>query len=510
MATPADASTPTDEDVIGSEPAVAPVESQEAPPPADAQTGAAPAELPDNFAGLADLAKEIEPRLKEGDAIPRGPDGKFLPREVTREGQTGAAPAAAQTGPTGPAKAALASEGASGATVEQTGATGATGPAPATGRDADLDTSKLNPRMHESTRKVIDGYAQKAREARDRVDALQREHSTLTGKIKELEDRLKTIKAPKEMEDELATLRTRVRELDISKDPELQSRYDARIKKNSEAALGLLKDFSIFKVAPKDGGELRDMSEAEKKALTTEIERAGFGIRGMARYISALEKAGEYEAAERLRRYASENDSLTQEKEEEIATWTKDYEGFQAQKTREAEEQRNAYLQTVKTAGETFLQQDLGELVKQFPYLNRPPAPQASDSPEVAAAKQKALDEYDAAAKTLEERVKTFNVEGQPPEKAAEAYGRLQSSAIQAVILKEHVLPRLLKESGAAAARVKELEAEVAKFRKAGTINRAHAAAITTPTQQGRAPSSDLSLEAAAKQIASEMGIKVD
>lgn len=465
-------------------------------------------DVPSNFQDLERAARDMEPFLKTSDNLPsgpdgpprRGPDGKFLQRTALASGAEGAT-GPESTGAVG-ATGATAS-GVTGATgAVASGATGATGP-------IDVDAAlKADPHMRPSTRKVIEGFKGERDAARAERDRVQGELTAAQTKLTEAETKLKTIKAPKEMEDELTALRSQVRELDISKDPALVKKYDTKIKANSETALGLLKDFGVFTVLDKDKKPV-DMSEADKKALTAEIEKSGFGIRGMARYISALEKAGEYEAAERLRQTASQNDQLAAAKQEEIANWQKDYEGLQAQRTRDATEAQTAYLGTVKAEGETSLQGELTELVKNFPHLNRPPAPLETDSAEVKAQKQKALDEYVAAEKKLEEEVKVFSTEGKTPEQAAKAYGRMSAAAVTSLILKQHVLPKLQKELADATARAMAAETDLAKLRKAGNLNKAHSAAITQPSKDGKVPAAELSLEEAARQVAGEMGLKV-
>lgn len=469
--------------------------------PVDGATG--PVEsIPENFQDLERAAREMEPSLKNSDNLPsgpdgpprRGPDGKFLNRNALASGAEGA------TGPAVTGATGVAASGATGAVAS--GPTGATGP-------VDIDAAiKADPQMRPSTRKVIDAFKTERDSARAERDRVQTELATAQAKITEIDGKLKTIKAPKEMEDELASLRQQVRQLDISKDPALVKKYDAKIKTNGESALGLLKDFGVFTVLDKDKKPV-EMTEAEKKALSSEIEKTGFGIRGMARYISALEKAGEYEAAERLRQMASQNDQLARDKQEEVDTWNKDYEGLQAQRTRESEAAHTAYLSTVKAEGETSLQSELGELVKTFPHLNRPPAPLETDSTEVKAQKQKAIDEYTAAEQQLNESVKVFSSEGKTPEQQAKAYGKMSSAAVTSLILKQHVLPKLQKDLAEATARAVAAETDLAKLRKAGNLNRAHSAAITTPHNGTKVPAADLSLEEAARAIAAESGMKL-
>ncbi len=377
-------------------------------------------------------------------------------------------------------------------------------------RDADLDAD-TDSQMRPNTRKRFDAVKAAAKAARDERDARAAEAATIAKERDELRQQLKTQVVPKEAEEELKTLRTRVRELDISKDPAIEAKYDAKIKANSATAMELLKEQGLFKKAgAKPEDPLVEMSAQEQKALTAEIERGGIGINGMAKYIRALESGGEYAAAERLRAAAQHNDRLTAEKAEEIQKWSKDYEGLQATRTQQQEAQRTAHLKAVADHGTKALQEDLTALQKQLPFLARPAEIAASDSPEVKASKQNAIKEYVAAIATLNDSARAFNTDGLPPEKAAEVAGKMNAAAMTALILKNHVIPRLLKEQAANVARIKELEGDAAARRKAGTINRAHSAALAQPDNGKRAPAGDLSIEDALKQVAAESGINVN
>lgn len=376
-------------------------------------------------------------------------------------------------------------------------------------RDADLH-AEIDATVRPKTRKIIESSRAQAIAARNERDAEKARVTEWETRFKELETKLKTSVAPKELEDELVTLRTRVRELDISKDPALETKYDAVIKKNAASALELLKGQGLFSRVAKAGEAPVEIGEAEKRMITAEIEKSGTGLRGMAKYIRVLEQGGEYEAAERLRALAQHTDRLAADKSEEIGKWSKDYEGFQATRTREQQQRQEAYSTAVRSHGEKALQADLTELQKQIPFLAPPPAVLPADSAEIKTAKQKAITEYEGAIASLQAGAKTFNTDGLSPEKAAEVNGKMTASAIQSLILKGHVIPRLLKEATANAARIKELETEVGKIRKAGSINRAHSAALSTSEQGRKVPDASLSLAEALQATLSQRNQGVD
>ncbi len=88
--------------------------------------------------------------------------------------------------------------------------------------------------------------------------------------------------------------------------------------------------------------------------------------------------------------------------------------------------------------------------------------------------------------------MKAFNPAGVAPEKQAEAVGRLNAAAIQAVIIKERVIPRMIRERNELTTRNKELEARIAKYENAGKLSRAHSAPSTDSGNFGRAEPADL------------------
>lgn len=464
------------------------------PPETDETTPVVPESPPENFNSLADALAEAVPGIEKlTHTQSTNPKGEKIAEVSTIPPRDDAGKFKATTEPAKPAE-----------TAPVTTAPVTTAPV-ANARDTDLE-AEVDPQVRPKTRKVIDTFKGHAVAARNERDAAVARAAEIETKYKDAETKLKTQVAPKEMQDELETLRTRVRELDVSKDPAIEAKYDNRIKSNSTSAMEVLKEQGLFMKSGGDGKPLVEMTPSEAKVLTAEIERAGVGIRGMAKYISQLEKGGEYAAAEQLRALAQHNDRLAYEKTEEISKWAKDYDGLKARRAQEAQSQNTAYTDTVRKVGESTLKADMAELESKIEFLKRPAPSLATDSPEVKAAKDKASAEYDTAIASLAEGVKAFNVDGLPPEKAAEVSGKMSAAAIQSVILKQHVIPRLLKEAAANVARIKELEASESKRRKAGELNRAHSAALNAPADGKRAPSSELSMEEALASIVRENG----
>lgn len=363
--------------------------------------------------------------------------------------------------------------------------------APATPVHQDLEDMEkgLDRHTKPSTRKVITTFKSEAVAARERANKAEQERIAAVKERDALQEQIKSGKPPKEIEDELTTLRERLRELDVSRDPAIEAKYDKPVQKNTDAAIAMLGDYGLFKVAltDKDGkatGDFRDMTDKEKSKVTEQIKAGGISLRTMAQHISRLEKSGDVEGAEQLRDLARENDRLAREKAAEITSIKGNYEGRAQARTKEQQAQQEQIQSIATTTSQKVLQADIAELAKSFPAIAVPPEPLPTDSAAVVASKKAAISEYAAVAKQVEEAVKTFNSSGLPPDKAAEAQGRMTASAVKAVILQQHVLPRMVKEAQTQATRIKDLEAQVAKFRNAGGTNRAHIAAITAPNGQ--------------------------
>lgn len=349
--------------------------------------------------------------------------------------------------------------------------------------------NNLDKHTKPSTRKVISTFKGEAIAARERANKADAERAAAIKERDALQDQIKSGKPPKEVEDELNTLRERLRELDVSRDPAIEAKYDKPVQKNTDTAISMLGDYGFFKVAEqdKDGkatGAFRDMTEKEKAQVTTQLKTAGINLKTMARHINALEKSGDYDGAEQLRALAQENDRLAREKANEITSIKGNYEGRAQARTKEQQAQQDQIQSIATTTSQKTLQADIAELAKSFPAIAVPPDPLPTDSAAVVASKKAAIAEYTAAAKQVEEAVKAFNPSGLPPDKAAEAQGRMTASAVKAVILQQHVLPKMVKDAQASAVRIKDLEAQVAKFRNAGGTNRAHIAAINAPNGQ--------------------------
>lgn len=391
-----------------------------------------------------------------------------------------------------------------------------TAAAPAPHPDLEELEKGLDPHTKPKTRQVITKFKGEATAARERATKAEQERAAAVKERDDLQAQIKSGKPPKEIEDELTTLRERVRELDVSKDPQIEAKYDKPISANTDAAIAMLGEYGLFKVGEVDGdgkatGKFRDMTEKEKNGVTAQLKAGGVSLRTMAQHISRLEKSGDVEGAEQLRDLARENDRLAREKTTEITQIKGNYEGRAQARTKEQQAAQEQISTITRTTSEKTLQADIAELAKSYPAIGLPPEPLATDSAAVVAAKKAAITEYKTAADQVTEAVKTFNSAGLPPEKAAEAQGRMTAAAVKAVILQNHVLPKMVKESAAKDARIKELEAQVGKFRTAGGLNRAHAASINANGNNAPAPApAGVPLVDAARDFFKTQGVDVN
>lgn len=334
-------------------------------------------------------------------------------------------------------------------------------------RDADLKVEH-GAHTHPKTRKIITEFQAKAKAARDERDriitereALRNERDALAKKSAEA-----PVAVPKETEDELKTLRERVRELDIARDPAIETKYDKKIAANNQSIVTTLKQQGFGMVKGEDG------KTVENPAAIAELLRGGLTFKTLNPLLKKLDEADLVDEAETIRDAIRQNNRLTTDRAQEIEGWKANYADRQKQRESSTREAQEKQLQAFSEQTNRVLSEDVAELTKDFSYLKQPPAPLLTDTPTVAKAKQTALDEYSSAEKKISDVVKTFDPTGAPPERRAEIVGRLNASAIQAVILKTHVLPKVRQELAANAARIKELETELEKIRGAGRMSR--------------------------------------
>jgi hypothetical protein len=352
--------------------------------------------------------------------------------------------------------------------------------------------------MHPKTKKIIEERNQKIIVERNKAEALAKEKEALAVELNQARDALKKGVIPKDTEEELTKLRETVREFDIQRDPSLQAKYDAPLSKNQGQILKVLQSFGVGKTV--DG---KDDPEAVSK-----LQRDGLNFKTVTPFIKKLSDEGYEEEAEQLRELLRDNIRIKSAKEEEISSWKTNFSAKKEQSIAEQRQNQEKTVSEIREHSQRILNSDISALSKDLPYLQRPSEPLPTDSAAVSKSKQDAIASYDAMAKQISDAVSELDVSRVSPDKVAEVNGRVSANAVQSIIFKQHVLPKLMKDLADLRARNTELEAKFGKIKTAGTLSRAHAAAASAPA--GAKASLPESNEDAARQIAKEMGVSID
>lgn len=399
---------------------------------------------------------------------PTGPEGST---EETEE-------ATGPSGATGPDKAEAPADGAATGAEGVTEATGETGES-TVDRDADLKPN-LNPNTHPKTKEVIESFKTKAVEARNERDRLAKE-------LEEVKAKGGAGTVPENVTKELEELRTRVRELDITRDPSLKAKYDDKIAANVESVLKTLKENGL--------GE--DAGGKEIPGFFDKLKAGGINLKTLLPYIKKLEEAGEIDTAEELKDMLRSNQRLEKAKVEEIQDWTKNY--TQRQQAVQAEQEKQVKEYQGRIMKETDA--EILSTLEAFPQLKRPPQVMPNDSPAVKKEKERVQAEYNEEYKRYQDAVT----------EAAKEHGMTFKAAAVGILYKNHITPRLQKSLTEANERVKALESELSKIKKAGSFKPA-STPTPAPTKKKEAASGGGfddgidSIAAAAK----ELGINTD
>lgn len=438
------------------------------PPPDDGpKTEETPATKPAESAVAAQAEPKIKP-LIEPDPEPEA--SKEKAKETPDPDGHDSLETAMRHGPEDRKKATEEKRGADKKTQEEAAAKAAeaTGKPPPTDRDADLKGDPP-PHVHPTTRKIITEFKTKAKAARDERDAVAKERDALKAERDQLNEKIKVAPASKELETEVTTLRERLREADITKDPIIEAKYDRPIADNNKVIVDTLKAQGFGKVRGED-----DKMTDDPKAIDA-LVRGGLTLKNLTPLIKKLDEAELVEEAEAIREALRQNHRLTADKQREIESWKGDFSKRQQARDAQVKQQTEQTHADFAKHTDTHYRGELSELEKTVPYLRRPAEPLATDTPAVAKAKQTAIEEFDAAAKQIETHVREMSPANAPPEKQAEIGGRINANAILAVALKAHVIPKFVKDLAAREARIKELEAELGKIRDAGKLSRLQA-----------------------------------
>lgn len=368
-------------------------------------------------------------------------------------------------------KAAAAKKAAEDAAAEKAKAEGGEKPAEAKERDKDLQV-ELGAHVRPSTRKIITKFQSEVTAARDREEAAIARAEAAEAKAREFEEKAKTVEPPKELVEENKRLREQVRELDITKDPEIAEKYDKRIASNQTTIIDVLKGQDYGKIRKEDG------TLVDNPSVIAKLLKDGLTYENLHPLVEKLKAGGEYADARKIERMIDQNETLAEEKQKVIESWKGDFDKRQQFKQQETKQQQEKRQAEFRQQTDLQLNAALDELAKNFSYIKKPAAPLPTDTPATVQAKNKAISDYEAAAKQIEADVAALDPGKAAPEKFAETVGRINASAIQAIILQRQVLPRVIKEMQAKDARIKALEAEVGKIVNAGKLSRTQSSTV--------------------------------
>ena len=321
-------------------------------------------------------------------------------------------------------------------------------------RDADLAAaaSKLDPHSSPKTKQLFTEQSKRISEARDRADALEAEKKALQAEL----DERKKAPLPKEVETELTQLRDLVRELDVTRDPQLVERYDNRISSNNESVIAALKEAGL------------------SDAAAAKLDKAGLTLGNLKSYLEMIETgkapggeefAPDPDAAEKIREAVRENARLAKDKEMEVSKLKATYE--ERKKT-----EKTTQEQTLAEADKR-MRSEFNTHVGKWDFLKPPPAAEANDAPAVRKQKEAAITKFNEAVNQFGAAVKKETAT--PTDSAI--------SARIGILYRDQVVPKLTEQRDSAQARVKALEAEIAKLKGAGTLTKTVSASPRQPTK---------------------------
>lgn len=340
-------------------------------------------------------------------------------------------------------------------------------------RDSDLKTDTA---AHTSpkTRKIIEDIKAKTRAARDELDRTAAEAKDLRRQRDELIEKTKTSSDSdarvKAAEERARIAEERIREIDITQDPIIQKKYDDPIKANNQSIIDTLKAQGFGLIVDPD----TKRTVEDPTAIAKLMER-GLTLNALNPLLKKMEDSDLIDEADAIREAIRKNKQLGAEKTKEIESWKGDQSRRASATQQQANQENEKQAALIQEQTDTQYASAVEALTKELPFLKKPAEPLATDTPAVAKAKQAAIDEYSAASQKIQSELNGFVMDGVRPEKTPEIVGRIKSNAMLAVTLKNYVVPRLMREQTASAARIKQLEGELEKIRGAGKLSRLQA-----------------------------------
>ena len=360
-------------------------------------------------------------------------------------------------------------------------------------RDEDLDKieKQLSPYTHTKTKKHFLDLKAVAQKARDELEQTKRAAAEEAAKLRKEADELRAATTgravPKEVEEELAQLRDKVRELDVASDPEVKKKYDSPLQANTDEAAQILKRQGL------------------SDTVIAGLKAQGLTKRAVAGYIRQLKNyndpknPGVTEQANAdgmaLEDILSDSDRILREKTRVMADMKAQVDTKKAVRGSQAQTQNQELVQVTNSVREKTLAADIEALAKDFPQLKEPPAPGLNDPPAEKAAKENALSEWRKGTTVVADVLKEFDPTGKTPAQAAEIQGRAIAQMVQGVYFKKVLLPKILAERTSLQKEVDQLRSELTKRKTAGKILQGQVQAASGggkgPTISEKAPLAD-------------------
>jgi hypothetical protein len=370
---------------------------------------------------------------------------------------------------------------------------------PAEGDDKDLDDIAKDlkePHVRPKTRQIAEKLKAEAKKARVEAREIAKQKSDLEKKVADLESKVGA--ASPELQKEVEQLRLRLQEFDATADPELIKKYDQPIAANNDAIIGILHQFGKFGEGDKPDPKLVDTFKAK-----------GLTLKNLDDDLKEMEKQRFPDEAAAIRDAVLENYRLARDKEREIQAIRGNAAERIAARNKQAENATASRDKAIYSEATPILASDLETLSKEFSYLRKPDPPLKKDTPDVAKAKNAALAEYEATDKEIGDVVLGFNATGKTGPEQVKAQARMVAHAIQAVILKTRLVPKLQSDMKTKDKLIADLQAQLAKYRKAGDITRAHGAEVGKSSKTAEPMSADTPTAEAFEKFARQAGVAV-
>ena len=258
-------------------------------------------------------------------------------------------------------------------------------------------------------------------------------------------EELKKNSLPKEVSEEMAELRDRLRKFDANADPEIINKYDKKMSANSD---------NIIETLTKNG---------LPKEHADKLKANGVTMATLKPYLDTLETGkgadgNQYDAdpdtAELVRESLRENLRLAKDKDREISDWRAGYET----RTKQTEEKQKADLEN---ASQRLSKEFEGHLGK-WDFLKKPTDISDSDIPAVRKQKEQAIREYNESGLKFAETIKKET--GSPLD--------TQITARVGILYRDHIAPKLANQLQASQKEIETLRSQLANMRKAGSASK--------------------------------------